>query len=60
MRNRATEKGREDLRRAGFEERHDGELGTIWVRPTGGEVLKPRGSGFVVPAEEDEWRGSAG
>lgn len=60
LRNCATEKGREELRRAGFEERHDGKLGTVWVRPADGEVLKPRESGFVAPPEEDAGRGRSG
>lgn len=48
--NPATEKGRDDLRRAGFEERHDGEFGTVWVRPADGTTLKPREAHFVVPS----------
>ncbi|QIN85498.1 hypothetical protein GBA63_22640 (plasmid) [Rubrobacter tropicus] len=51
--NPATEKGREDLRRAGFEETHDPELGTVWVRPADGKTLKPRKALFVVPVELD-------
>lgn len=52
-------KGREELRRAGFEERHDGELGTVWVRPADGEPVKPRGAPFVVPVGLDP-RGRSG
>lgn len=48
--NPATEKGRDNLRRAGFEERHDGE-GTVWVRPADDTTLKPREAHFVVPVE---------
>ena len=51
--NPATEKGREDLRRAGFEETHDSELGTVWVRPADGKTLKPQEAHFVVPVELD-------
>lgn len=51
--NPATEKGREDLRRAGFEETHDSELGTVWVQPADGKILKPREAHFVVPVELD-------
>ena len=51
--NPATEKGRDDLRRAGFEERHDGEFGTVWERPADGTTLKPREALFVVPVELD-------
>lgn len=58
MRNCATERGRESLRRAGFEERRDGD-GTVWVRPADGQTLTPGESGFVIFAEDDE-RGRSG
>lgn len=53
MRNWATERGRVDLRRAGFEERHDEELGAVWVRQPDGETLTTREACFVVPVEVD-------
>ena len=49
--NPATEKGRDDLRRAGFEERHNGKSGTVWVRSADGATLKPQAAHFVVVAE---------
>ena len=49
--NPATEKRPDDLRRAGFEERHDGESGTVWVRSADGATLKPQEAHFVVVAE---------
>ena len=58
--NPASEKGREDLRRAGFEETHDSELGTVWVRPEDGKILKPREAHFVVPVELDLRGGRCG
>lgn len=58
MRSCATERGRESLRRAGFEEGRDGD-GTVWVRPADGQTLKPGESGFVIFAEADG-RGRSG
>ena len=62
--NYATEKGREDLRRAGFGETddwdHDGERRTVWVRPADGKTLEPHEAHFVVPIEIDVGRGGSG
>lgn len=51
--NRAAEEGRKGLRRAGFEERHDGELGTVWVRPDDGRTLTPGEAGLDAAGEGD-------
>ena len=58
--NPGTEKGREELRRAGFEERHDAQRGTTWVRPADGETLAPGEPGAAAPREDDVGRGRSG